>query len=109
MGQKKKKKLTVAQRAAKMERQKEKQKRKKLTGAQKAEKARRRKMYKTVFIHGKQKRVLREEWVAFDDPIFLHQMEMWELIPMDGEEQEEFPTMIDINSGRIERRSVNDV
>jgi hypothetical protein len=64
-----------------------KQKRK-LTQAEKRARRERKKKYKTVFINGKQKRVLREptidglpvaEFIARNaDPIWLHQNEMWE-------------------------------
>ena len=64
-----------------------KQKRK-LTAAEKAGKKRRRLEYMTIFINGKQKRVKRppvidgmdvDEFIRRNaDPIFLHQMEMWE-------------------------------
>lgn len=66
-----------------------KQKRK-LTAAEKRARRERKKKYKTIFINGKQKRVLREptidglsvdEFVARNaDPIWLHQNGMWEHI-----------------------------
>ena len=73
-----------------------------LTAAKKAEKKRRRAEFQTVFIGGKQKRVRRpptidgmsvDEFIRRNaDPIFLHEMEMWELIeepdaPADGDEE----------------------
>lgn len=71
-----------------------KQKRKK-TPAEKRAKRERRRKYKTIFINGKQKRVLREptiaglsvdEFIARNaDPIWLHQNEMWELMMTDEE------------------------
>ncbi len=67
-----------------------KQKRK-LTAAQKAEKARIRQEYMWIFVRGKQKRVRRpptidgmdaEEWLRQNaDPIWLHQNELWHLMP----------------------------
>jgi hypothetical protein len=64
-----------------------KQKRR-LTATEKAEKRRRRKEYMTIFINGKQKRVKRpptidsldvDEFIRRnEDPIWLHQNEMWE-------------------------------
>lgn len=64
-----------------------KQKRK-LTAAEKAGKRRRNKEYRTIFIHGKQKRVNRlpeidgmdaDEFIRLNaDPIWLTQNEMWE-------------------------------
>lgn len=67
----------------------------KLTAAEKAEKKRRRKEYMTIFINGKQKRVKRpptidgmdvDEFIRRNaDPIWLHQNEMWECIPVDEE------------------------
>ena len=60
----------------------------KLTVAEKAEKERRQKEYMTIFINGKQKRVKRpptidgmdvDEFIRRNaDPIWLHQNEMWE-------------------------------
>ena len=65
----------------------------KLTAAEKRAKRERRKKYKTIFIDGKQKRVLREptidglpidEFIARNaDPIWLHQNGMWEYIVPD--------------------------
>lgn len=62
----------------------------KLTAAEKAEKKRREAEFQTVFIGGKQKRVRRpptidgmsvEEFIRRNaDPIFLHEMEMWEFL-----------------------------
>lgn len=67
------------------------QKNRKLTPTEKAAKKRRRLEYMTIFINGKQKRVKRpptidgmsvEEFIARNaDPSWLHQNEMWELIP----------------------------
>ena len=64
---------------------------KKLTPAQKRAKAERRKLYQTVFINGRQVRIKRppmvdgmpvDEFIEKNaDPIWLHQEEMWELIP----------------------------
>jgi len=61
----------------------------KLTAAEKAARRKRRQEFKTIFIHGKMKRVHREpmidglpvdEWIRRNaDPIWLHQNEMWEL------------------------------
>ncbi len=72
---KRKKKMTVAQKAAKKERQKE---------------------YITIFVHGKQKRVKRpptidgipvDEFIRQNaDPIWLHQNEMWEYIEQPEDE-----------------------
>ena len=67
----------------------------KLTVAEKAEKKRRQKEYMTIFINGKQKRVKRtptidgmnvDEYIQRNaDPIWLHQNEMWEYM-IDEEE-----------------------
>ena len=69
-----------------------KQKRK-LTAAQRRAKRERKKNFMTIFINGKQKRVPRpptiggmevDEFIARNaDPIWLHQNEMWELIPFE--------------------------
>jgi len=70
----------------------------KLTPAQKKEKKRRKRLYKTVFMNGKQVRVRREQEsidpLTLDD-ITLHQLGMWEVIhekqmKLAGEE-EDFP------------------
>lgn len=53
-------------------------------------------MFQTGFVNGKQKRVRRAEYITLD-PLTLHQMEMWEDIPMD--ESEKWP-VIDINTIR---------
>jgi hypothetical protein len=63
----------------------------KLTARQRAEKKLRAERYMTIFIHGKQKRVLRpsitegvpeEEFLlANADPIWLHQEVLWHLMP----------------------------
>jgi len=60
----------------------------KLTTAEKKAKAERRKKYKWIFINGKQVKVKREPMIdgmsvdeyirQIDDPIWLHQNEMWE-------------------------------
>ena len=67
----------------------------KLTVAEKAEKKRRQKEFMTIFINGKQKRVKRppsidgmgvEEFIRTNaDPIWLHQNEMWEYLVDDEE------------------------
>lgn len=64
---------------------------KKLTVAQKTAKKQRQKEYMTIFINGKQKRVKRpptiegmgvDEFIRSNaDPVWLHQNEMWEYIP----------------------------
>lgn len=69
----------------------------KLTAAEKRARRERKKKYKTIFINGKQKRVLREptidglpvdEFVARNaDPIWLHQNGMWEDIHAMGDEE----------------------
>jgi len=66
-----------------------------LTVTEKAEKKRRQKEYMTIFINGKQKRVKRtptidgmnvDEYIQRNaDPIWLHQNEMWEYM-IDEEE-----------------------
>jgi hypothetical protein len=65
----------------------------KLTAAEKRARKERKKDFMTVFINGKQKRVRRpelveglpgDEFIARNaDPIWLHQNEMWELMPND--------------------------
>ena len=65
-----------------------KKRRRKLTAAQRADNRRRRRMYMTIFVNGKMKRVLRpptiqgmpvDEFIRRNaDPIWLHQNEMWE-------------------------------
>jgi len=65
----------------------------KRTAAEKRAKRERKRKYMTIFINGKQKRVPRpqliegldvDEFIARNaDPIWLHQNEMWELIPFD--------------------------
>jgi 16S rRNA U516 pseudouridylate synthase RsuA-like enzyme len=62
----------------------------KLTAAEKAAKKRRKAEFQTVFINGKQKRIRRpptidgmdvNEFIRRNaDPLFLHEMEMWELM-----------------------------
>ncbi len=69
----------------------------KLTAAEKAEKKRQRALYMTIFINGKMKRLLRPptiDGVALDDfirenadPIWLHQNEMWEDMPVEFEDR----------------------
>lgn len=66
---------------------------KKLTTAQKRAKKERRLQYETVFMNGKQVRIKRPPMVesmtvdefimANADPLWLHQNEMWELIPVE--------------------------
>lgn len=66
---------------------------KKLTTAQKRAKKERRQQYETVFMNGKQVRIKRPPMVegmtvdefimANADPLWLHQNEMWELIPVE--------------------------
>jgi hypothetical protein len=63
------------------------------TAAEKQARRERRRKYMTVFINGKQKRVLRpelvegipvDEFIARNaDPIWLHQNGLWELMPLD--------------------------
>lgn len=75
-----------------------KPKRKK-TVAEEQAKRERKKKYRTIFINGKQKRVLREplidglpvdEFIARNgDPIWLQQNGLWELMPV--EEEQELP------------------
>jgi len=71
----------------------------KLTVAEKAEKKRRRELYETVFINGKQKPVRRttaegieiemDEFIRRNaDAIFLHQNEMWECMVQEENEPE---------------------
>jgi hypothetical protein len=70
-------------------------KKRKRTAAEKRARRERKKKYRTVFINGKQKRVLREpmieglpvdEFIARNaDPIWLHQNELWELMPSDDD------------------------
>jgi hypothetical protein len=72
----------------------------KLSAKQKAEKARLRQEYMWIFVGGKQKRVRRpptidgmdaEEWLRQNaDPIFLHQNELWHLMPENVAAGEEF-------------------
>lgn len=71
---------------------------KKLTLAQKAARKKRRKEYMTIFINGKQKRVKRpptiegmdvDEFILRNaDPIWLHQNEMWEHIDQEENDVE---------------------
>jgi len=70
-------------------------KKRKFTAAEKAAKKARKKEYMTVFVGGKQKRVKRppmidgvtpDEFIRRNaDPIWLHQNEMWEYLPIYGE------------------------
>jgi hypothetical protein len=63
----------------------------KLTAAEKQARRERKKKFMTIFLNGKQKRVPRpqlieglpvEEFIARNaDPIWLHQNELWELMP----------------------------
>ena len=65
----------------------------KLTAAEKRAQRERKKMFMTIFINGKQKRVPRpqlidglpvDEFIAHNaDPIWLHQNGLWELMPDD--------------------------
>lgn len=65
-------------------------KKRKLTAAEKANKKQRQKEYMTIFINGKQKRVKRpqetdrlsvdENFLRNADPIWLHHNELWEYI-----------------------------
>ena len=68
----------------------------KRTAAEKRERRERKRKYMTIFINGKQKRVLRrqeidglpvDEFISRNaDRIWLHQNGMWELMNPDGEE-----------------------
>ncbi len=70
-------------------------KKQRLTRAEKAEKKRKRELYMTIFVRGKMKRVLRpptiegvpaEDFIAANaDPIWLHQNEMWEDMPIEDQ------------------------
>jgi hypothetical protein len=63
----------------------------KRTAAEKRAKRERKRKYLTIFVNGKQKRIARpqliegspdDEFIATNaDPIWLHQNEMWELMP----------------------------
>jgi len=67
----------------------------KLTSAERKARRERKQKYMTIFINGKQKRVLRpqlidglsvDEYIARNaDPIWLHENELWELMPSDDE------------------------
>jgi hypothetical protein len=69
----------------------------KLTNAEKRARRERKEKYMTIFINGKQKRVLRpqqidsfpvEEFIARNaDPMWLHQNAMWELMTLDNEDR----------------------
>jgi hypothetical protein len=73
-----------------------KKSRRKLTTAEKKARRERKLRYMTIFINGKQKRVLRsqqiegmdaEEFICRNaDPIWLHQNEMWEFINFDDDD-----------------------
>ena len=68
----------------------------KLTAAERRARRERKRKYMTIFINGKQKRVLRpqeidelpvDEFIIRNaDPIWLHQNEMWDLMKPDGED-----------------------
>ena len=72
----------------------------KLTAADKRARRERKKKYMTIFIGGKQKRVLRQQQVeGMDvaefichnaDPIWLHQNEMWEYMTFEHGDEEAF-------------------
>ena len=67
----------------------------KLNAAEKRARRERKQKYMTIFINGRQKRVLRpqlidglplEEFIARNaDPIWLHENELWEFMPPDDE------------------------
>ena len=67
----------------------------KLTAAEKRARKERKKKFMIIFINGKQKRVRRPQLieglpvdefiVRSADPLWLHQNEMWELMPTDDE------------------------
>ena len=69
----------------------------KLTAAEKRARRERKMKYMTIFVGGKQKRVPRppeidgmpvDEFIARNaDPIWLHQNEMWELMPTEDHEE----------------------
>ncbi|HEV3339405.1 MAG TPA: hypothetical protein VG125_03580 [Pirellulales bacterium] len=77
-------------------RKKRKPGKRRLSAAEKRARRERRRKYMTIFINGKQKRVPRptliegltvDEFLARNaDPMWLHQNEMWELIPCDDVE-----------------------
>ena len=55
-----------------------------LTSAQRAAKKRRKKEFMTIFVNGKQKSIRRpvdEDYSGITEPIFLHQNELWHLMP----------------------------
>ena len=68
----------------------------KLTAAERRARRERKRKYMTIFINGKQKRVLRpqeidglpvDEFIIRNaDPIWLHQNGMWDLMNLDGED-----------------------
>jgi hypothetical protein len=76
----------------------------KRTAAEKKARRERKQKYQIIFINGKQKRVLRpqlidglpvDEFIARNaDPIWLHQNELWELMPPD-DGTEEFTDLTD--------------
>ena len=71
-------------------------KKRKLTAAEKRARRERKRKYMTIFVNGKQKRVLRpqeidgmpvDEFISKNaDPIWLHQNGLWELMDPDGGE-----------------------
>ena len=72
---------------------------KKRTPAQKAEKKRRQEQFMTIFVGGKMKRVPRPATIDFmspsefilqnADPIWLHQNELWEYLPLPDDATED--------------------
>jgi hypothetical protein len=89
-------------------------KKQKLTTAQKAEKKRRREEYMTIFIRGKQKRIRRpptidgmdaDEFILRNaDPVWLHQNEMWEYLEMKLPDE---PCKGGIGAGENSQRTAN--
>jgi len=71
-------------------------KKRKLTAAEKRARRERKRKYMTIFVNGKQKRVLRPQEIdglpvddfiiRNADPIWLHQNGMWDLMNPDGED-----------------------
>jgi len=80
-------------------------KKRKLTASEKLAKKERREKYMMIFINGKQKRVLRpqlieglpiNEFIARNaDPMWIHQNEMWEYMPVD---EGEFMAVADLGT-----------
>ena len=80
----------------KTERQHVPKRKRKLTAAERRARRERKRKYMTIFINGKQKRVLRpqeidglpvDEFIIRNaDPIWLHQNGMWDLMNLDGED-----------------------